>query len=383
MTVHALEPADEPLESDLIADRIVDRLLSHPTFIDALADKLAAALTAAPASEPAAPAIEPSTATAPAGPDSGEETEAVVTELQSWVLCNRPDLVSGDPAVWTSAIVAAATPRRAQAMFVWAFTESCPSPFWRDLTTPIAAPRAGRGAGRHGHFAQLLAEYRAATSEDPDAPAKIDTVVAGVISAVTTLRVQEFSQQPVNARKNALAVLRKHRWDADEIVAIIGWGVRSKQHWRSNVSGVPTAATFTRIRGDWISAGSPVERTISDEQRATIDVLARGWVYHYSKRQNFSDMAVSPATFSHLHDCLTGADGADPVPAETIKSFVRWLCQPDNRHTAFLVSGVDFPSLAQVRRGIISMSTHSDTSVAATNRGASGQVSTSIDVSEV
>ncbi len=381
MTVHAFEPAGEPVdESELIADRIVDKLLNHPTFIDKLADRLAAALASANLPEPATPTPEQVPTEAP---DPDAESNTAITELQSWVLCNRPDLVSGDPAVWAAAIVAAATPRRAHAMFVWAFTESCPSPFWRELSAPIAAPRAGRGAGRHGYFAQLLAEYRATTGEDPEASAKIDLVVAGVVAAVSELRVQEFSQQPVNARKNALTVLRKHRWDAGEIVAIIGWGIRSRQHWRSNVSSVPTAATFARIRGDWISAGSPVERTISDQQRETIDVLAQGWVYHYSQRQNFSDMPITPTTFSHLHDCLTGADGADPVPVETIKNFVRWLCQSDNRHTAFLVSGVDFPALAQVRRGIVSMSTRSDTSVAATNRGASGQVSASIDVSEV
>lgn len=380
MTLHALNSAsDDSIDPEILADRVVEKLLNHPDFIATLASQLAAALAT---ESPAAESSDRPVPDLPA-PHPTEHAEEATAVLQSWVLCHRPDLISGDPTVWSTAIVAAATPKHAHAMFQWAFTSRCPSPFWRNLSTPIAAPRAGRGGSRHGHCAQLLAEYRASTTEDPDAPVKIDTVVSGIDTAVSELRVQEFSQQPVNARKNALAILRKHQWNESELVAIIRWAIWTKPHWRSNISSVPTAKTFTKIRGDWVSAGSPLERQVSNDQQAMLANLASGWVYHYSKRQSFEHMSVSPATEKNIRDCLTGADGADPVPADTIKDFVRWLCQTDNNHTAFLVDGVDFPPLAKVRRGIISMTTRSETSVAATNRGAAGEVFTTVDVSEV
>lgn len=381
MTVHSLDLISEQQTTDVeqVADRVVEKLLSHPTFIDDLATRLAAALHQA---SPAAPEI--AVIDEPEELPDDDAVDLATAELQSWVLCERPELISGDPAVWAAAVVSAATPGRAVPMFKWAFSGPCQSEFWRELSTPISAPRAGRGGSRHGMFAQLHSEFRASNSEDRDASTKIDTVIAGVRAAIAELRVQQFSQQPANARKNALAVLRKHQWDAEEVVSIISWAVRTKPHWRSNISAVPTASTFSKIRGDWITGGSPIQAPITGEQQEIINNLSSGWVYHYSKRQNLEQMQVSRATQEHLRDCLVGSDGADPVPVETIKQFVHWLCQVENRHTTYLVRGVDFPPLTQVRRGLIAMATRSGTSVAATNRGAGGEITSStVDVSEV
>lgn len=376
-------PADDAgTLAEQIADQILAKLADQPDqILDRLADRLADRILSrtgapAPAEVPTAEQVrEDSLDTI------RENTSAAAIELRGWVMTHHPQLVSGDPDVWASAIVAAATPDCALPMIRWAMSTDCNSAYWSSRTTPLAPPRPGKRV-RHGDCAQLISEYRAGKGV-PDVCARIEQVIDGVRTQVARYGIHDFKQDPVRARKAALDLLAGHEWNAAQIVDIVAWGMADRPHWRSNIKTVPTVQTFRKVRGDWITAGQPSGPALSAVDDTEVSTLAEGWVYHWRRSQSFDTMPVTAATRRNITSCLTGGDGADPISSDQLKDFVRWLCTPGNRHAAFLVKGVDFPPLASVRRGLAAMKTERSTAVAATNEVAAGAVSAPIDVHEV
>lgn len=374
-------PAATTLAAE-VADQILTRLAGRPELLDAIADRLADRLADRFAGPPAQPT---SPATAPVEDQPAMITEAshtTVRELLDWVMTHHPHLVSGDPELWAADLVAAAGDRTAQPMLRWAMSADCASTYWINRKKPLLPPRAGRSK-RHGDCAQLIVEYRA-SAEHPDVCALIEQVIEGIRGQITRFGVHQFTQDAGRSRRAAADLLRTHDWNSAQVVDIVAWGLANKPHWRSNVKAVPTAATFTKIRGDWISAGRPSLSSLAAVEAPDVKVIADGWAYHYGRLHKYEHVPVTETSRRRIAECLSGGDGADALTVDQIKQFVLWLCDSTNRHTQYLVSGVDFPSIANVRRGLTAMRTlDKKSAVTTTNDVASGQVRATIDVSEV
>lgn len=368
--------------ADKIADRIAERLLTNPNLLEAVATQLAARMTdttTQPATSSAFPASFPNDPRTPL--DTSHESAAA--DLAACVSRKRPDLIDGDPMVWARSMVVAGGVSVSD-VFVWALSPDCPTPVWREMTTPVPGPRIGKRA-RKGTFTQMRAEYKASQSV-PDAAAQVDRVVDGIGSQIVRITGLPSQQLMPRARESALELLRAYNFDADKITTVVEWGMTHRSHWRSNVTGVPAKSTFKKIHGDWVSAGK--EHTpIAPELADSVEHLERGWRHYYAQRINSGAVEFTATTRTNLVACLTGGDGADPIEVVELEKLIKWLCDRSNRHGAFLLNGsADFPRIQNVRRGLIAMTSQPTTRVshvAQTNTAAAAGISYGTAVEEV
>ncbi|WP_042376553.1 hypothetical protein [Gordonia alkanivorans] len=344
---HPDRPIDIGALADAVADRVVTQILGSPSVIDAIAERLAAHLGAPPPNHDAPP-DDPRT------PLADSTREAAAAALAEQVQRDYPHLVDGDdPLAWARAVTLAAGDSAGE-VIAWAMSPKCATPTWRALTDPLPAPRTGARA-RPNLFTQIVVEHSIA-QKVPEAPAHIDRVVAGIRETVRRVSGEPSRQRDPQARKAALEILRSHDFDSTKIVTIVDWGMRSRAYWRNKITGVPTRATFKNLHGDWVSAGNDEASSVPEELRAPVEHLEKGWRHYYAQRINTATVSLSAATRNNLAACLSGSDGADPMAVDELERFIRWVCDRQNRHGAFLLNGsADFPHIQKVRRGLIAM----------------------------
>ena len=354
-----------------IGDDLVQRVLAEPQFLDVLADRIADRVLA----NASITASDRESSTEVADDDTAldDAQSDAAAKLADYVLRKRPGLVSNDETRWARSVVAAiGTTADPMAVATW-LCEATGSEFWSSLNEPLRPPRAARGNSRRrsgGLFQQMLAEYRAHL-KTPDIASQIDQVVSEIHSTRKRYTGTEPTQQQHSARRNAHELLRTH--SLSTIITATNHVMARRPHWRNTLVGVPTAGSFAKIHADWVSDGGRFE--VPAEHEKDVDDICRGWSYHYAKRMQTTPTVYTDLSRRHVLDCLTGSDQADPIPHDTLRQYVMWLCDPGNSHTPYLVdAGTEFPPLAKIRRGLLHMSPPPGTrrsQVATTNAAAS------------
>lgn len=367
-----------PLTDDDItslADKLLDRLTERPEILDAIADRLTERMT-----QPATAADNTPNARSPL--DGPHETAA--REVVDIVREMRPTLVQNDPLVWARGIVIASGRADPRQVLKWALAKTCPTPFFREIPDAISPPKQGRRK-THGFYTQMVAEY-AATQQVPDASSRIDKVVETTLREIKKHTGIDSDQLQPRARKNAQDILGKAEWHTEHVISVISWGLATRPHWRNSITGVPAVPTYKKIHGDWVKAGNSVPDAPT-EIRDQAEMLAEGWRHYYSQRMDSRTVQLSTATHANLTQCLIGSDGADPINVETLKMFIKWLCDSENQQVTYLLDGRhDFPPIAKVRRGLLAMTTpdrRRRTTVTTTNDNAAAGISYGPTVSEV
>lgn len=313
-------------------------------------------------------ALTPSTGTeSPVTPTPGavdEPRASVLTDtavdLAEWVNeHHRGWIESLDTplAEWANMMAAAADATTPAQAIEWAFGENCPTTHWRLTYANVAPPapaRTSRGKVRYGPWLQLLAEHRLAAGPNAGNLQHVDAVVDHINTQINTLGSKQAAVTS-SARRNALDLLVDCDGDPDRVLAIADWCLRNKPHWRSTLTGVPRASTFSKMRGDWIASGQDFSLDDLDPDLASrLRHLADGWCFHLSTAMG-EPVAAGTTTMRRLHALVAGDGQAAPMDPDVIKDVARWICEPGQGRTRFYVDGLDFPRPDRMRKALLDM----------------------------
>lgn len=306
---------------------------------------------------------------APAGATAG---------LQA-VLAANPKHQPTEPDAWIAA-VAEHYPAAAPAL-EWAWSDQCPTDYWRRLRgAPSIARRQGRST--RSELDQLLSEHSLATTRD-----RADLVI-DLSAAVETVRAAIAERHTAKAtytwRRNLLAAAHVTGGNLHQAVTVICWCLRSRPHWQRTITQAPSKSTFEKMLGDWRADGQ--DWTIADvaepEMAEQLRDLGRTWTRYQSKHGGGASPSV-PRTGRNLHRALAG-DGIEAVPAAELGALMRWWFEEGNAR--FHIRDADFPTPDVVSRALLAMRTSRtagpSNGVAATNTAASG-VRAHTDLSEL
>ncbi|NLU64925.1 hypothetical protein HCA61_22060 [Rhodococcus sp. HNM0563] len=336
-----------------------------PAFIDAV--------TAAVLSDPRLTVRQDGTAGALAPVDA-----SAAADLRA-VLAANPKHQPTDPDAWV-ATVAEHYPAAATAL-EWAWSERCPTDYWRRLR---GAPGTARNAGRstRSELDQLLSEHCLATTRAHAG------LVADLSAAVETVRAAIAERHAPKVtytwRRNLLAAAHLAGDDLGKAVAVISWCLRTRPHWQRTITQAPSKSAFEKMFGDWRADGQ--DWTIADvaepEMAEQLRDLGRTWSRYQSEHGGGAPPSV-PRTGRNLHRALAG-DGIEAVPAAELAALMRWWF--DEGNARFHIRDADFPAPEVVSRALLAMRTSRtavpSNGVAATNTAASG-VRAHTDLSEL
>lgn len=293
---------------------------------------------------------------------------AASLHLADWLQEHHPDIVSRlEPSLadWSAALVDAATGTDPIDVLAWAWSEQCPTSYWRDHHRPVRppTPRESRrntdGANRryrHGPWLQMLAEHRLHTAGRDDDLAAVDPLIAEVASAINATGTRAAAAATLSVRKNALTIMAETGNDSQTVLEIVRWCLAEKPHWKSNLTGVPKPTTFRAMRGDWTSAGQGfgLDSIDDDELRQNVSDLAKGWTWYLSQTLS-QDIEITPRTLHRIHALLLG-DDTQPVMSRTdIQDTIRWICDPQSGRSRYYTDSFDFPRPDRARKALLDM----------------------------
>lgn len=310
--------------------------------------------------------------------------DAAGQHLTDWIHSHHPALVSGlepSPAAWSAALADAAAGTDPVDVLTWAWSESCPTGYWRERHRPVLAPtpresrRPDASANRryrHGPWLQMLAEHRLHLAGRDEDLAAVDALIADVARAIDTTGTRNAAIS-LSSRKNALTIMAEPGNDPQTVVEIVRWCLAEKPHWRSNLTGVPKPTTFRAMRGDWTSAGQGFRLdSIGDSTlRQNVADLAKGWVWYLSQTLG-QDIDITSRTLHRIHGFLLG-DNTQPAVAKTdVQDTIRWICDPQSGRSRYYTDSFDFPRPDRARKALLDMRSGPPTSsgVTATNSAA-------------
>ncbi|WP_156666175.1 MULTISPECIES: hypothetical protein [unclassified Rhodococcus (in: high G+C Gram-positive bacteria)] len=351
------------INEDILAQALFAALEKRPQILNEFADRVASLVIAAMREE----SIPEGT-----GSRSTHAWKAPperIDELITWVEETGARIIDGAPETWALAVVAASGATRPEDVFTWAFSDTCPTSYWRRNRVPIAAPAATKsGAAKAGLYTQMLAEFRAAqTADGALAVAGIDRLIETVAEQIRFYGLVDQVKPTLAWRRNALAILRS--CDGTDPGEVIVWAMRSRNHWRSNIQGVPAERTFRKIHGDYVAAGVGFNlRRDGGEHAKAIEELTHGWACYLAKLLERRNIPVRPVSHRSVWELLTGGDGGQPVPEVQLQSVVRWILDPHAGRARFYTSGDDFPPPSKVRKALVDMATDGSHSRAGQSR---------------
>jgi len=297
------------------------------------------------------------------GPSPGADSQ----QLADWVQTRHPAIakrLESSPAEWSATLVDAAAGTDPVDVLTWAWSENCPTSYWRERHRPVPAPtpresrRSDPGSPRryrHGPWLQMLAEHRLHLAGRDEDLAAVDPLIAEVARAINAAGTRNAAIS-LSSRKNALTIMAEPGNDPQTVLEIVRWCLSEKPHWRSNLTGVPKPTTFRAMRGDWTSAGQGFRLDSIDdiELRQHVSDLAKGWVWYLSQTVGH-DTEITSRTLHRIHALLLGDDTQPAVTKTDVQETIRWICDPQSGRSRYYTDSFDFPRPDRARKALLDM----------------------------
>ncbi|MDH6284633.1 hypothetical protein, partial [Prescottella agglutinans] len=329
---------------------MLTRAPSDIALAAAVADAVAAALPAFAEAVTAAVLADPRIASAAAEPAAAAPLNTEQRERLKSLLSANPKHRPERPEVWLDT-VAAHYPAAADAL-AWAWSERCPTDFWRRLRG-APAPAKNPGRSRRGELDQVIAEHHLATAGGRG------HLVAGLDGAVEQVRAAISEHHRVRVtytwRRGLVEAAGSVGDDLEKAIAVIVWCLRTRPHWQRTITQPPSRVAFEKMLGDWHADGQGwsisevTDRALAEQLRN----LGGRWMRYQTERGGGAHPSYA-RTGRNLHRALAG-DGIEPVSAGDIDALLRWWF--DEGNARFHIRDADFPGPDVVARALLAMRT--------------------------